>query len=41
MNLAGLASFVPSANRGLGHAFLTELLSPGFGRVVTAVPCDE
>ncbi len=37
MNLAGISALVTGANRGLGHAFVTELLALGVGRVYAAV----
>jgi NAD(P)-dependent dehydrogenase (short-subunit alcohol dehydrogenase family) len=37
MNLTGISALVTGANRGLGHAFVTELLALGVGRVYAAV----
>ena len=41
MNLAGISALVTGANRGLGHAFVTELLALGVGRVYAAVRRPE
>lgn len=37
MNLSGISALVTGANRGLGHAFVAELLALGVGRVYAAV----
>lgn len=41
MTLSGLSALVTGANRGLGHAFVTELLALGLGRVYAAVRRPE
>lgn len=41
MNLHGISALVTGANRGLGHAFATELLALGVGRVFAAVRRTE
>ena len=41
MNLAGTSALVTGANRGLGHAFVTELLALGVARVYAAVRRPE
>ena len=41
MNLEGIATLVTGANRGLGHAFATELLALGASRVYAAVRRPE
>lgn len=41
MNLAGISALVTGANRGLGHAFVIELLALGVGRVYAAMRHPE
>jgi len=41
MNLKAISALVTGANRGLGHAFATELLALGVGRVYAAVRRPE
>jgi len=41
MNLTGITALVTGANRGLGHAFVTELLAHGAGKIYAAVRRPE